>query len=147
MKELIEEKNQLASRLRKYEVIVILVRMMSTIVRVRRWMIRWRGWGGMLMKSRDITNAQSKYVANRMDHRAVSTNTTSWNIQKSMLAYRMCNQTCLIAKDNSLKTTATSRTITKISSTNTNDFLLFLHFHRILPYDLILFWNSDVYNV
>jgi hypothetical protein len=36
MKELIEEKNQLASRLRKYEVTALLVRMMNTIVRVRR---------------------------------------------------------------------------------------------------------------
>ena len=138
MKELIEEKNQLASRLGKYEVIVILVRMMSTIVRVRRWMIRWRGWGGMQMKSRDITNARSKYVANHTDPRVVSTNTTNWNIQKSMSAYRMFNQACLIAKDSSLKTPATSRTITKILFTNTNDFLLFLHLHRILPYDLIL---------
>ena len=29
------------------------------------------------MKSRDITNAQSKYVANHTDPRVVSTNTTN----------------------------------------------------------------------
>ncbi len=147
MKELIEEKNQLASRLRKYEVTALLVRMMNTIVRVRRWMIKWRGWGGMQMKSRDIINAQSKCAASHTDRRVVSISTTSWNIQKSISTFRMFNPSSLTAKDSLLKTTTISRTVKKISITNTNDFLLFLHFHKILPDSLILMLRQwDLYN-